>query len=42
MLGQDLLARAFALLPGDFDDDAGRYLDAFRGAFLAGPATGHV
>ena len=42
MLGQDLLARAFALLPGEFDDDAGRYLDAFRGAFLAGPATGHV
>ncbi|MDN7931532.1 nucleotidyl transferase AbiEii/AbiGii toxin family protein [Burkholderia metallica] len=34
-LGQDLLARAFALLPGEFSDDADRYLDAFRTAFLA-------
>ncbi|WP_241290935.1 nucleotidyl transferase AbiEii/AbiGii toxin family protein [Burkholderia stabilis] len=33
-LGQDLLARAFALLPGEFSDDAERYLDAFRNAFL--------
>ncbi|WP_333990567.1 nucleotidyl transferase AbiEii/AbiGii toxin family protein [Burkholderia orbicola] len=37
MLGQDLQARAFALLPGEFNDDAERYLDAFRGGFLAGP-----
>ncbi|WP_175720629.1 nucleotidyl transferase AbiEii/AbiGii toxin family protein [Burkholderia anthina] len=37
LLGQDLLARAFALLPGEFDDDADRYLDAFRGTFLADP-----
>ncbi|RQR39803.1 nucleotidyl transferase AbiEii/AbiGii toxin family protein [Burkholderia sp. Bp9142] len=36
-LGQDLQARAFALLPGEFSDDADRYLDAFRGAFLADP-----
>nr|WP_175802784.1 nucleotidyl transferase AbiEii/AbiGii toxin family protein [Burkholderia anthina] len=42
LLGQDLLARAFALLPGEFNDDADRYLDAFRGAFLAGPPAGHV
>lgn len=35
VLGQDLLARAFALLPGEFSDDADRYLDAFRNAFLA-------
>lgn len=36
-LGQDLLARAFALLPGEFSDDADRYLDAFRNAFLVDP-----
>ncbi|MBJ9942838.1 nucleotidyl transferase AbiEii/AbiGii toxin family protein [Burkholderia multivorans] len=34
-LGQDLLARAFAWQPGDFSDDAERYLHAFRDAFLA-------
>ena len=34
-LAQDLQARAFALLPGEFNDDADRYLDAFRGGFLA-------
>ncbi|KAB0672694.1 nucleotidyl transferase AbiEii/AbiGii toxin family protein [Burkholderia territorii] len=34
-LGQDLQARAFALLPGEFSDDVDRYLDAFRDAFLA-------
>ena len=33
-LGQDLQARAFALLPGEFSDDADRHLDAFRDAFL--------
>ncbi|AOI57527.1 nucleotidyl transferase AbiEii/AbiGii toxin family protein [Burkholderia diffusa] len=33
-LGRDLQARAFALLPGEFSDDADRYLDAFRDAFL--------
>ncbi|RQV04733.1 nucleotidyltransferase [Burkholderia cenocepacia] len=37
MLGQDLQARAFALLPGEFNDDADRYLEAFRGGFLADP-----
>ncbi|OXI34675.1 nucleotidyltransferase [Burkholderia sp. AU16741] len=42
MLGQDLLARAFALLPGEFNDDADRYLDAFRGAFLAAPLARDV
>ncbi|AOI78622.1 MULTISPECIES: nucleotidyl transferase AbiEii/AbiGii toxin family protein [unclassified Burkholderia] len=36
-LAQDLQARAFALLPGEFNDDADRYLDAFRGGFLADP-----
>jgi len=36
-LAQDLQARAFALLPGEFNDDADRYLDAFRSAFLAEP-----
>ncbi|WP_175881482.1 nucleotidyl transferase AbiEii/AbiGii toxin family protein [Burkholderia sp. BCC0044] len=41
MLGQDLQARAFALLPGEFNDDADRYLDAFRSAFLAGPPARH-
>ncbi|KUY93190.1 nucleotidyltransferase [Burkholderia territorii] len=34
-LGQDLQARAFAPLPGEFSDDVDRYLDAFRDAFLA-------
>ncbi|KVV44410.1 nucleotidyltransferase [Burkholderia territorii] len=34
-LVQDLQARAFALLPGEFSDDVDRYLDAFRNAFLA-------
>ncbi|RQR38773.1 nucleotidyltransferase [Burkholderia sp. Bp9143] len=38
-LGQDLQARAFALLPGEFSADADRYLDAFRGAFLADPSV---
>ncbi|WP_321860905.1 nucleotidyl transferase AbiEii/AbiGii toxin family protein [Burkholderia cenocepacia] len=37
MLGQDLQARAFALLPGEFNDDADRYLNAFRSGFLADP-----
>lgn len=36
-LGQDLQARAFALLPGEFSADADRYLDAFRSAFLTDP-----
>ncbi|MDR8730604.1 nucleotidyl transferase AbiEii/AbiGii toxin family protein [Burkholderia pseudomultivorans] len=39
MLGRDLLARAFALLPGDFTDDADRYLDAFRREFLVAQAA---
>ncbi|WP_175878974.1 nucleotidyl transferase AbiEii/AbiGii toxin family protein [Burkholderia sp. BCC0097] len=42
MLGQDLQARAFALLPGEFNDDADRYLDAFRGGFLSGPPARDV
>ncbi|MDR0243123.1 MAG: nucleotidyl transferase AbiEii/AbiGii toxin family protein [Burkholderia sp.] len=41
-LGQDLLARAFALLPGEFSDDAERYLDAFRSAFLADQPAPHA
>ncbi|MBR8213514.1 nucleotidyl transferase AbiEii/AbiGii toxin family protein [Burkholderia cenocepacia] len=42
MLGQDLQARAFALLPGEFNDDADRYLDAFRDGFLSGPPARDV
>jgi len=41
-LGQDLLARAFAQLPGEFIDDADRYLDAFRNAFLVDPPAPHA
>ncbi|CAG9261573.1 hypothetical protein BCEP4_2400008 [Burkholderia cepacia] len=41
-LGQDLLARAFALLPGEFSDDANRYLDAFRDAFLEDSPAPHA
>ncbi|HDR9052748.1 TPA: nucleotidyl transferase AbiEii/AbiGii toxin family protein [Burkholderia vietnamiensis] len=39
LLRQDLQARAFTLLPGEFGGDTDGYLDAFRGAFLAEPAT---
>lgn len=41
-LRQDLLARAFALLPGEFSDDAERYLDAFRRAFLVDSPAPHA
>lgn len=41
-LGQDLLARAFASLPGEFSDDADRYLDAFRSAFLVDSPAPHA
>jgi hypothetical protein len=41
-LAQDLQARAFALLPGEFNDDADRYLDAFRSAFLSEPPVPHA
>ncbi|MGU7779983.1 nucleotidyl transferase AbiEii/AbiGii toxin family protein [Burkholderia sp. PU8-34] len=34
-LGQDLLARASALLLGEFADEPARYLEAFRNEFLA-------
>ncbi|AJY13585.1 nucleotidyl transferase AbiEii/AbiGii toxin family protein [Burkholderia dolosa] len=38
-LGRDLLARAFALVPGELVDDAHPYLDAFRDEFLTGPVS---
>ncbi|UEP46683.1 nucleotidyl transferase AbiEii/AbiGii toxin family protein [Burkholderia ambifaria] len=41
-LAQDLQARAFALLPGEFNDDADRYLDAFHNAFLSEPPVPHA